>query len=150
MSTKIVTLAAAPDSFPFVPKNITVSSEGVILGSAGQGASQNEPARIADMRNGWFGPLPASRNKNPLEEDVYPLSLSAVHAKLLLKDGQIYIRCMGAPFKTYVNGQKVTEDTLLHSGDKVSLGTKIPRNSHTPSSVTEDHLKPIIAVVSIL
>lgn len=89
MSGKTVTLSAAPDSFPFVPKNIFVSSEGVILGSAGQAGAQGEPPRSADLRNGWFGPLPASRRKNPLEEDVYPLSLSAIHAKLYTKDGQV-------------------------------------------------------------
>ncbi|KAJ3518715.1 hypothetical protein NMY22_g13542 [Coprinellus aureogranulatus] len=145
---RTVTLSAAPDSFPFAPKNIFVSSEGIILGSAGETGAQGEPSRSADIRNGWFGPLPDSKGKNPLDEDVYPISLSANHARLWTKDDRVYICCLGAAFKTYVNGAQISQDsgTELLSGDVVSLGSKIPRNKNTPSNIKDEHLKPIIAV----
>ncbi|TEB30966.1 hypothetical protein FA13DRAFT_1791709 [Coprinellus micaceus] len=94
ISGMIVALSPAPNSFPFSPKNLFVSEEGVILGSAGQPGTQGEPSRTAELKNGWFGPLPPPKKPNPLDEEVYPLSLSAIHAKLWSKGTQVYIRCM--------------------------------------------------------
>jgi hypothetical protein len=91
ISGMIVALSPAPNSFPFSPKNLFVSEEGVILGSAGQPGTQGEPSRTAELKNGWFGPLPPPKKPNPLDEEVYPLSLSAIHAKLWSKGTQVRI-----------------------------------------------------------
>lgn len=162
-SSITLTLSPAPGSgtFPFPPKHLRLSPDAapIILGSAGQTGTQGEPAREAKPHNGWFGPLNASPAANEkgkvqtalVEEGVYPLSLSAIHAQIRVVGAKVYVRDMGAAFKTFVNGACVSKDVdmELRSGDLLTLGSKIPRNRNTPANITDDHLKQVTAVVTI-
>ncbi|KAF6756377.1 hypothetical protein DFP72DRAFT_284597 [Ephemerocybe angulata] len=152
MPTLFINLSPAKDSFAFTPKHLNLSNGPIILGSADQTGTQGEPSRESLPHNGWFGPLPtpppSKKSSNPVEE-IYPLSLSAMHAKIWMQGGKVFISDMGAAFKTFVNGACVTNEMELRSGDLLALGSKIPRNRNTPAHITDDQLKPLVAVITI-
>ncbi|MFZ2653922.1 MAG: FHA domain-containing protein, partial [Victivallales bacterium] len=47
---------------------------------------------------------------------------SRYHAKLELKDGEWFVKDLGSTNGTKLNDLKITEDTRLHEGDKISIG----------------------------
>ncbi|KNZ73625.1 hypothetical protein J132_10571 [Termitomyces sp. J132] len=100
--------------------------------------------RVASPTNGWF-----TSQKLGGETPVLPLPLSSVHSEVWWDGLNIYIRDLDTPFGTYLNNIRLTGTKTIQSGDIISLGSKIARNSNTPKYISDDHLKPIIAKVSI-
>lgn len=49
-------------------------------------------------------------------------SISKIHAEIIRNGADIYIRDMGSANHTWVNGRRVTEPVLLHTGDMVKMG----------------------------
>ncbi|RXW14804.1 hypothetical protein EST38_g11053 [Candolleomyces aberdarensis] len=118
MSSRTVTLcpSLAHGSFPFEMKQLRISSDPVFLGSADQTGKQGEPSRKAENHNGWFGP---KQNDKSQGEDIYPLSLSAMHARIWADGNKVFIRDVETAFGTYVNGTRIAQDVELKSGDVV-------------------------------
>lgn len=48
-----------------------------------------------------------------------------------------------------MNDIKIKNITVLRTGDIINLGVQIPRNSNTPTYITDEQLKPIIAKVTL-
>lgn len=72
-----------------------------------------------------------------------------MHARIWSDGSKVFLRDIETAFGTYVNDVRITQDVELKSGDVVTLGSKIPRNSNTPAYITDDHLKPVIAIVTV-
>ncbi|KAG0702198.1 hypothetical protein DFH29DRAFT_922742 [Suillus ampliporus] len=68
-----------------------------------------------------------------------------------LKDAlQVLIRDQKTARGTYVNGIRIVQQTLLQNGDILTLGVPISRCSGVPVNVTNDQLRPIKAIVTIV
>ncbi|KAH9477673.1 Vacuolar protein sorting-associated protein 64 [Psilocybe cubensis] len=143
MSTLTIGLSPAPGTFPFTAKNIPISSTKVILGSI-EVTEPGKAARIPSTNNGWFPP-----KSTDSVTGVSPLPLSSSHAYIWCDGGKVYIRDLDSAFGTFVNGMRISNDTVLKSGDTISLGSRIVRNEKTPAYITDLHVSPIIATVSI-
>lgn len=48
--------------------------------------------------------------------------VSRVHAMIYEKDGIYYVRDLQSRNGTYLNGERIEEDTALHDGDTVKVG----------------------------
>ncbi|KAF8699035.1 hypothetical protein AX14_001005 [Amanita brunnescens Koide BX004] len=145
MSSIIVNLQCLPESFQFEPKWIALSTESRILLGSDTGETVVDQ-RTATTSNGFFPPMmPTSRGGDP----IMPLALSASHAEMWVKDNKVMLRDLDAPFGTFVNSVKLAGEMALNSGDIITLGYQLPRNNKTPAHITVDHLKPIIAKVTI-
>ncbi|KAF9029108.1 hypothetical protein BDZ89DRAFT_1065633 [Hymenopellis radicata] len=138
-SGPIISLSPASGSYPFQTKYIPLSSTKHVLGSVEGGG---KTPRKASTGNGWF----ASKT----DSAATPLTLSAVHAEVWMESGQVYLRDLDSAFGTYVNGAKVRSAVTLKTGDTLALGTKIDRNSRTPSNITDEQLLSITAKVTIV
>ncbi|KAG5653303.1 hypothetical protein H0H81_001263 [Sphagnurus paluster] len=146
-STPMLNLSPVSGSFPFVSKYIPMSRDvPVTLGA--QVDAESGQSRAATETNGWFAPQRASRSNGG--SAVSPLPLSSKHSEVWWDGIQIYIRDLDSPFGTYLNELRINGTKVLKTGDIVSLGTQIARNSKTPSYITDDHLKPIIAKVTLV
>ncbi|PPQ72687.1 hypothetical protein CVT25_012288 [Psilocybe cyanescens] len=156
MSTPTIDLSPAPGTFPFSAKTIPISSAKVTLGSI-EVTESGKAAHVPSTSNGWF---PAKMTDSV--SSVSPLPLSSSHAQIWCDGGKVYIRDLDSAFGTYVNGLRVSSDTILKSGDTIpvhksshltsfnkSLGSRIVRNEKTPAYITDLHLSPVIASVSI-
>ncbi|KAF8638979.1 hypothetical protein AX17_001811 [Amanita inopinata Kibby_2008] len=146
MATVIVSLQCMPESFHFDAKRIPLPKGSSILLGSVNSDSPRDVDRTALPSNGFF---PSKLSTPKGREPVTPLALSACHAEIWLHGNQIMFRDLDAPFGTFVNGVRLKGETILKSGDIVSLGQQLPRNSKTPTSITDDHLKPVIAKVTI-
>jgi len=146
MSPVIINLQCLPESFQFEPKWIPLpSTSRVLLGSVNR-ETVVDPERTATTSNGFFPPItPINKGVEP----ITPLALSANHAEIWVKDHQVMLRDLDSPFGTFVNGTQVTGEAVLKTGDVISLGYRLPRNDKTPAHITDDHLKPIVAKVTI-
>ena len=51
--------------------------------------------------------------------------VSRVHAMIYEKDSIYYVRDLQSHNGTYVNGEKIKEDTALHDGDIVKIGFEL-------------------------
>ncbi|KIM42424.1 hypothetical protein M413DRAFT_444842 [Hebeloma cylindrosporum] len=102
--------------------------------------------RVPCSSNGWFPPKDTEDNAIP---SVSPLPLSSSHAEIWQDGGKIYIRDLESAFGTFVNGLRISKGTVLKTGDTISLGSRIARNDKTPAYITEFHLCPVIAQVSL-
>ncbi|KAF8997760.1 hypothetical protein BDQ17DRAFT_1362968 [Cyathus striatus] len=139
----IVSFAPVTGSFRFDTKRISLArGVRVILGS-----ENVDTGHVASPQNGWFAARPTADDSIG---NVSPLPLSSSHVELRVNNGQVVIRDLDSPFGTFVNNVKITAETTLNDGDIVRLGSPIPRNSRTPAYITDDHLKPIIAKITIL
>ncbi|KAH7904985.1 hypothetical protein BJ138DRAFT_840023 [Hygrophoropsis aurantiaca] len=116
-----ITLTPTTNSFPFPSKRVTLSQNSTCLASE----------------------LLASRN-------AAPVSISTPHAEVWIHDNQVLIRDRRSSYGTLVNGVRIDQQTLLRSGDVVTLGARLARSSGTPSHITEDQLKPIEATVTLI
>ncbi|KAL0958441.1 hypothetical protein HGRIS_000584 [Hohenbuehelia grisea] len=143
-----LSLAPAAGSFQFQTKYIYFSDNApVILGLEGTDSATRHAER-ASPSNGWFSPKYVEAGGSI--QTIAPLSLSLLHAEIWSENGRIYIRDLDSPFGTYVNDARVNGNPVtLKKGDTISLGHPIARNSNTPSYITDDHLKPIIARISL-
>lgn len=136
-STPSLHLSPASGSFPFQPKQLKLGDKRVVLGIE----IPNDPAHTSSSSNGWFAVV---------RTGISPLPVSTSHAEVWLSGSKVYIRDTDSPFGTFVNGVKITTDTLLRQGDVLSLGSPVQRNSQTPAYITDDHLKPIIAKIALV
>ncbi|KIJ63788.1 hypothetical protein HYDPIDRAFT_91601 [Hydnomerulius pinastri MD-312] len=124
-----VSFTPTADSFPFQPKRLSLSDKVRVL--------------LAPQTT----TPPSSSN------GVFPqgsLSLGTPHAEVWIQGKQILIRDRGSTFGTYVNGIRIENQTLLQDGDIVILGRQLSRSPTTPSNITDTHLKPIEATVTIV
>ncbi|RDB18395.1 hypothetical protein Hypma_000353 [Hypsizygus marmoreus] len=153
MTTPMLNLSPVSGSFSFQAKYIPLSRDNiVVLGS--EVSDESEESRTAAPTNGWFAP------KRPIQINgivggsappaISPLPLSSRHSEVWWNGHHVYIHDKESPFGTYVNDAKITKPTMLKTGDIISLGSQIPRNSHTPGYITDEHLKPIIAKVTLV
>ncbi|EGO03358.1 hypothetical protein SERLA73DRAFT_46050 [Serpula lacrymans var. lacrymans S7.3] len=135
MSTKLspsITLSPSDASFSFHTKSISLPPNTRVLLSPELNASEK-----SSTANGWF---PASSGS---------VSLSAPHAEIWAQAGQVLIRDHRSLYGTYVNGIKIEQQTLLQSGDIVTLGVQLRRSKDIPNYITDQQLKPIIATVTL-
>ncbi|KAF5383240.1 hypothetical protein D9615_004865 [Tricholomella constricta] len=145
MGSPMLSLTAAVGSFPFQTKYIPMSRDVRIKLGAEVDADSGQ-TRSATQTNGWFAP---QRSRVAEGSPVSPLPLSSSHSEFWWDGQQVYIRDLDSPFGTYVNDVKIKKAVVLSSGDIISLGSKISRNANTPSYITDDHLKPVIAKVTL-
>ncbi|KAF8954894.1 hypothetical protein BDZ97DRAFT_1862375 [Flammula alnicola] len=148
MSTPTLTLSPASGTFPFQTKSLSLpSGTKIILGSTeASSAGSQQPARVPSATNGWFPPKQTEDASIP---SVSPLPLSSSHAEVWCDGGKVYIRDLESAFGTFVNGLRITKDTILKAGDTISLGSRVARNDKTPAYITDFHLSPVIAQVSL-
>ncbi|KDR72657.1 hypothetical protein GALMADRAFT_142954 [Galerina marginata CBS 339.88] len=157
MSTPTMTLSPASGTFPFQEKTIPMpSGTKVILGSTE--VSTGLPARVPSASNGWF---PPKQTEDSAIASVSPLPLSSSHAEIWCDGGkhvltflalplmQVYIRDLDSAFGTYVNAMRISKTTILKAGDTICLGSRIARNGKTPAYITDFHLSPVVAKVSL-
>ncbi|KAG1729506.1 uncharacterized protein EDB91DRAFT_810891 [Suillus paluster] len=78
------------------------------------------------------------------------ISLASPHVEIWLQNKQVLIRDQNTTHGTYVNGIRIVQQTLLQNGDILTLGVPINRSSGVPANVTNDQLKPIKAIVTIV
>ncbi|KAG2140680.1 hypothetical protein DEU56DRAFT_798193 [Suillus clintonianus] len=78
------------------------------------------------------------------------ISLASPHAEIWLQSKQVLIRDQNTTHGTYVNGMRIVQQTLLQNGDILTLGAPIIRSYGVPANVTNDQLKPIKAMVTIV
>ncbi|KAF8623000.1 hypothetical protein AX15_006592 [Amanita polypyramis BW_CC] len=146
MATVIISLHCLPESFEFEAKRISLPPDSrVLLGSVTTDCHR-DPKRTATPTNGFF---PGKSLPTKCKESIMPLGLSACHAEIWLNGNQVMVRDLDAPFGTFINGVKLVGETVLKSGDVIALGYKLPRNDRTPAHITDDHLKPIAAKVTV-
>ncbi|OJA20609.1 hypothetical protein AZE42_07757 [Rhizopogon vesiculosus] len=95
-----------------------------------------------------------SNTRIPLGSEVFTpggsISLASPHVEIWLQSKQILIRDQKTAYGTYVNGVRIVQQTLLQNGDILTLGAPISRSSAVPAKVTNDQLKPIKALVTIV
>ncbi|KAF8067979.1 hypothetical protein FPV67DRAFT_1652877 [Lyophyllum atratum] len=145
-NTPMLSLSAVSGSFPFQTKYIPLSLDvRVTLGA--EVDSDSGKTRAAAPTNGWFAPQRPSRTSGA--PAVSPLPLSSSHCAVWWDGQQVHIRDLDSPFGTYVNDLKIEKTTALKSGDIITLGSKISRNSKTPSDITDEQLKPVVAKVTL-
>ncbi|KAF8881211.1 hypothetical protein BD779DRAFT_1021974 [Infundibulicybe gibba] len=152
-STPILHLAPCPDSFPFQAKYIPlVPNSPVVLGSEAVDSPGGQSVRSASATNGWFAPRPGPtiNGSGIAAPPIASLPLSSSHAEVWTQGNLVYIRDLDSAFGTIVNESRIKQATLLRGGDIIALGSKIPRNSNTPGYITEDHLRPILAKVTLV
>jgi hypothetical protein len=173
-SSLILSLSATPESYPFPSKFIPLSRSmpPMILGiehlaSHSPSSSPKSPtsqsslksasqcyATVPDARNGWFPISYQSGSKlgQPSGESPGPVPVSQNHADIFILDGTLHIRDLDAGFGTFVNGAKISprKPIPLKKGDIISLGHAIQRNNSTPSYITDEQLKPIVARVDLV
>ncbi|EAU82129.1 hypothetical protein CC1G_09588 [Coprinopsis cinerea okayama7 len=143
-----VTLSPHAGTFPFSAKQLLIiESKPITLGAASSSLSLNDTeSRRPLPSNGWFKSL---QPKDDTTVDILPLSLSERHAQLRSDGKKVYIRDLDTPFGTFLNGTRLTQEVELKSGDVIALGSPIPRSSKTPKNITDDHLKCVMAQVTI-
>ncbi|KAJ7594663.1 hypothetical protein C8J56DRAFT_445096 [Mycena floridula] len=143
-TTPMLGLTAVAGGFGFKTKYIPLPAAiKMTLGSQICESSSGQAQRVAQTINGWFEPK-ISQSNIP----VSPLSLSTFHAEVWVEDGKVYISDLQSAFGTFLNGEKIDKVTLK-TGDVITLGIHIRRNANTPSYISEDHLLPVVAKVSI-
>ncbi|TFK33969.1 hypothetical protein BDQ12DRAFT_690373 [Crucibulum laeve] len=142
-----VNLSPTGGSFPFLSKQLSLTPSSRILLGSEVSDNASERGRRASVSNGWFAPKSTEDDAIAL---VSPLPLSTAHAELWISGGKVYIHDLDSPFGTYVNDVKITKATALRDGDTIRLGSTIARNSKTPAYITDDHLRPVVARVSLL
>ena len=87
MSTIIVSLQCTPESFKFESKQITLlPCSRLLLGSV-KTDSVRDPQRVASPTNGFFAAQQCPHSKGG--DSIVPLSLSANHAEIWLKNNQV-------------------------------------------------------------
>ncbi|KAK0206202.1 hypothetical protein DFS33DRAFT_1381328 [Desarmillaria ectypa] len=138
-SSPVLNLACVSGSFPFQTKHISMAGSVKILLGAVEGSST---IRQGSPTNGFFV------QKSQTAES--PLTLSVNHAEVWLENGRIYIRDLESPFGTFVNDVKIRTDVTLKTGDILALGKTLVRNMNTPSDITDDQLKCIVAKVTVV
>ncbi|TFK62164.1 hypothetical protein BDN72DRAFT_827764 [Pluteus cervinus] len=141
----MLNLSADPGSFPFASKYLLLPPNTKMMLGSDLSAI---PPRIASATNGWFSPLTQQQDGKPIS--ISPLPLNICHAEIWFENGQAWIQDLESAFGTFVNDKKIQKETVLKTGDVITLGIAIQRNVNTPVDITDDHLKPIIAKVSIL
>jgi len=147
MSTPSVTFSPASGTFPFQVKTISLPSGiKIILGSTETISGSRQPARVPSSSNGWF---PQKETEDTTIPSVSPLPLSSSHAEIWCDNGKVYIRDLESAFGTFVNGLRISKSISLKTGDTISLGSRIARNEKTPAYITDFHLCPVIAKVSL-
>ncbi|KAK0231118.1 hypothetical protein IW262DRAFT_1292065 [Armillaria fumosa] len=140
MSTSpVLNLACVSGSFPFQTKNISMAGGVKVLFGAVEGSSTT---RQGSSTNGYFAPRSQTSES--------PLTLSVNHAEVWLENGRIYIRDLESPFGTFLNDVKISTDFALKTGDILALGKPLVRNTNTPSDITDDQLKCIVAKVTVV
>ncbi|KAF8157060.1 hypothetical protein B0H34DRAFT_657551 [Crassisporium funariophilum] len=145
-SHPVMTLTPIVGTFPFTTKQIALPpGTKVILGSTEVTATR-QSVRIPTATNGWFPPESTEDTSIP---SVTPLPLSPSHAQVWSDGGKVHIRDLDSAFGTFVNGTRISKDALLKTGDTIRLGTRIPRNEKTPAYITDFHLVPVVAKVSL-
>ncbi|PBL02194.1 hypothetical protein ARMGADRAFT_1071686 [Armillaria gallica] len=110
----------------------------VLLGAV-EGSSTT---RQGSSTNGYFAPRSQTSES--------PLTLSVNHAEVWLENGRIYIRDLESPFGTFINDVKINTDFALKTGDILALGKTLVRNTNTPSDITDNQLKCIVAKVTVV
>ncbi|KAG6827445.1 hypothetical protein H0H92_011742 [Tricholoma furcatifolium] len=143
-SAPTLSLTAVPGSFPFHTKFIALPYGSTVYLGSEVDADGPRTKRVAAQTNGWFAPQQIGGGS-----PVSPLPLSSMHSEVWWDGVEVYIRDLDSPFGTYVNNVKVTGTRVIRPGDVITLGSKIPRNTNTPKYISDEHLKPIIAKVSI-
>ncbi|KAG6836796.1 hypothetical protein H0H93_003042 [Arthromyces matolae] len=138
-----LSLSAISGSFPFQTKYITLPLGAVIILGAEVDADSNQ-RRVASPSNGWFAPQKLGGGSS-----ISPLPLSSSHTQVWWDGSGVYIRDLDTPFGTYINNSRITGTRVVRSGDIITLGSQIPRNSNTPNYISDEHLKPIIAKISL-
>ncbi|KAG6910745.1 hypothetical protein DXG01_008277 [Tephrocybe rancida] len=136
-------LAAVSGSFPFQTKYIALPLD-VTVTLGAEVDSDSGRKRVSSPMNGWFAPQKLGGGS-----PISPLPLSSSHSEVWWDGVEVYIRDLDTPFGTYVNNVKVTGTRVIRAGDVISLGSKIARNSNTPKYISDEHLKPIMAKVSL-
>ncbi|KAK2464704.1 hypothetical protein APHAL10511_003280 [Amanita phalloides] len=146
MASVIVSLQCMPESFQFEAKRIPLPPDSRVLLGSVDGETLVDPQRTATSSNGFFSAInPPTKGA----ESITSLALSASHAEIWLKGHQVMLRDLDAPFSTFVNGIRLAGETVLKSGDIIALGYQLPRNDKTPANITDNHLKPIVAKVTV-
>jgi pSer/pThr/pTyr-binding forkhead associated (FHA) protein len=105
-------------------------------GGASQGALLHTGMmRLVPLNNGCLAPLEISGKKRELSigrgkiENDYRLSgsqISRVHARVYMKDGDVYLRDAGSTNGTFVNSVRLgeNEEIKLNRGDVVAFATE--------------------------
>jgi len=75
-------------------------------------------------------------------------SVSRTHAKIVVRDKQVFLRDLGSTNGTYVNGRKIAQATIVREGDKIYI-VKFRRrkSSHTKVGHRQRYLR--VSVESI-
>ncbi len=83
--------------------------------------------------------------RSPQNDLVLPSNVvSSRHAEILESAGLLFIRDMGSTNGTYVNGKRITNDTLLSEGDLIEFGDAFFRVVASMAEPREERTEPLI------